>query len=109
MLDAVLSRWKAAVDAHQPEDVAGLFTADAIFQGLHPYTVGPAGVAEYYAAQPAGMTAAYTLRETRALSDGLVLGHLTTLTVYLSVIIRRRTPTAGDRPLPGIAPRLNYQ
>jgi muconolactone delta-isomerase len=98
MLDAVLTRWKAAVDAHQPDQVAALFTADAIFQGLHPYTVGPAGVAAYYAAQPMGMTAEYTLRETRALSDGLVLGYLTvdfgftdraTLTVYLSVIIRQ--------------------
>lgn len=98
MLDAVLARWKAAVDAHQSEHVAALFTTDAIFQGLHPYTVGPAGVAEYYAAQPTDMTAAYTLRETRVLSDGLVLGYLTvdfgfsdrpTLTVYLSVIIRR--------------------
>ena len=97
-LDAVLTRWKAAVDAHQPEQVAALFTKDAIFQGLHPYSVGPAGVAEYYAAQPMGMTAAYTLRETRALSDGLVLGYLTvdfgftdraTITVYLSVIIRQ--------------------
>jgi hypothetical protein len=46
------------------------------------------------------MTAAYTLRETRALGDGLVLGYLTvdfgfrdraTLTVYLSVIIRHDT------------------
>jgi ketosteroid isomerase-like protein len=98
MLDAVLTRWKAAVDAHQPEHVAALFTTDAIFQGLHPYTVGPAGVAEYYAAQPMGLTAVYTLRETRALSDRLVLGYLTvdfgfsdraTLTVYLSVIIRQ--------------------
>ena len=100
MLDTVLNRWKTAVDAHQPEHVAALFTKDAIFQGLHPYAVGPAGVAEYYAAQPAGMTARYTLRETRALSDALVLGYLTvdfdfidpevaTLTVYLSVIIRQ--------------------
>ena len=98
LLDAVLARWKAAVDAHQPDQVGALFTADAIFQGLHPSTVGPAGVAEYYAAQPIGMTAAYTLRETRTLSDGLVFGYLTvdfsftdraTLTVYLSVIIRQ--------------------
>jgi muconolactone delta-isomerase len=97
-LDAVLTRWKVAVDAHQPEQVAELFAADAIFQGLHPYTVGRSGVAEYYATQPMGMTAAYTLRETRTLSDGLVLGYLTvdfgfsdraTLTVYLSVIIRQ--------------------
>lgn len=99
-LDAVLTQWKAAVDAHQPEHVAELFTPDAIFQGLHPYTVGPAGVAEYYAAQPVGMTATYTLRETRALRDGLVLGYLTVdfgftdraaLSVYLSVIIRQDT------------------
>jgi uncharacterized protein (TIGR02246 family) len=97
LLDAVLARWKAAVDAHQPEQVAALFTPDAIFQGLHPYTVGQAGVAEYYAEQPMGMTAAYTVRETRALGDDLVLGYVTvdfgfsdgaTLTVYLSVIIR---------------------
>jgi muconolactone delta-isomerase len=100
ILDAVLTRWKAAVDAHQPEQVAALFTADAIFQGLHPYTVGPSGVAKYYATQPIGMTAAYKLRETRAVSDALVLGYLTvdfaftdrpTLTVYLSVIIRQDT------------------
>jgi muconolactone delta-isomerase len=98
ILDAVLTRWKAAVDAHQPEQVAALFTTDAIFQGLHPYTVGPAGVAEYYATQPMGMTATYKLRETRTLGDGMVLGYLTvdfgfidraTLTVYLSVIIRQ--------------------
>jgi muconolactone delta-isomerase len=97
-LDAILTRWKEAVDAHQPEKVAALFTTDAIFQGLHPYTVGQAGIAKYYAAQPRGMTALYTLRETRGLSDGLVLGYLNvefgfsdraTLTVYLSVIIRQ--------------------
>ncbi len=98
LLDAVLTRWQAAVDAHQPEQVAALFITDAIFQGLHPYTVGPAGVAEYYAAQPTGMTAAYKLLQTRALGDGRVLGYFTvdfafsdhpTLTVYLSVIIRQ--------------------
>jgi muconolactone delta-isomerase len=97
LLDAVLTRWKTAVDAHQPDEVAALFTAEAIFQGLHPYIVGPAGVAEYYAGQPAGLTARYTLREIRALGDGLILGYLTvdfgfsdraTRTVYLSVIIR---------------------
>jgi DNA-binding CsgD family transcriptional regulator len=102
VLDGVLSRWKAAVDGRQPDQVAGLFTSDAIFQGLHPYTVGPAGAAEYYAAQPAGMTAAYQLRETRVLGDDLVLGYCTVefgftdraaLTVYLSVIIRRDAGT----------------
>src|ERR1700685_2467784 len=29
VLDALLSRWKAAVDAHQPDQVAALFASDA--------------------------------------------------------------------------------
>ena len=35
-----LDRWKAAIDAHEPERVADVFTEDAIFQGLSPYSVG---------------------------------------------------------------------
>jgi len=100
IIKTVLDRWKSAVDAHDPAGVAAHFTDDAIFQGLHPYGIGPEGVAEYYAAQPMGMTAAYDVREIRRLSDDLILGYLTvdfdfaftdrpTLTVFLSVIIRR--------------------
>ena len=37
-----------AIDAHDPERVAAVFTEDAIFQGLHPYSVGREGVADYY-------------------------------------------------------------
>ncbi|MGV9268302.1 YybH family protein [Kitasatospora sp. NPDC003701] len=76
ILRDVLDRWKAAVDAHEPEEVAALFTEDAIFQGLHPYAVGRQGVADYYGAQPLGMTAAYRILETRQLADDLVLGYL---------------------------------
>jgi ketosteroid isomerase-like protein len=98
ILRDVLDQWKSAVDAHDSARVATYFTDDAIFQGLHPYTVGPAGVAGYYDSQPIGMTARYTVRETRRLAADLVLGYLTvdfaftdrpTLTVYLSVIVRR--------------------
>jgi hypothetical protein len=98
-LTAVLESWKAAVDAHQPEQVGALFTDDAIFQGLHPYSVGPAGVADYYADQPIGMTAAYTILETRQLAPGVILGYLSvdfsftdrpTLTVFFSVLITQR-------------------
>ena len=98
VLRGVLDRWKAAVDEHRPELVASVFTEDAIFQGLHPYSVGRQGVAEYYDSQPIGMTATYTIRETRRLADNLVLGYLSVdfaftdrpvLTVYLSVIVRR--------------------
>ena len=98
ILHDVLDQWKSAVDAHDPQRVATYFTDDAIFQGLHPYTVGPDEVAAYYDSQPIGMTAAYTILETRRLAANLVLGYLTvdfaftdrpTLTVYLSVIVRQ--------------------
>ena len=98
ILGTVLDEWKSAVDAHDFKRVASCFTDDAIFQGLHPYSVGPDGVAEYYESQPIGMTAAYDIRETRRLADDLVLGYLSVdfaftdrpvLTVFLSVIVRR--------------------
>jgi uncharacterized protein (TIGR02246 family) len=97
-LRSVLDTWSAAVDAHMPQQVATVFTDDVIFQGLHPYTVGLQGVADYYAAQPLGMTSDYTILETRRLHDDLILAYLSvdfsftdrpTLTVYLSVLIRR--------------------
>ncbi|MEU8333497.1 nuclear transport factor 2 family protein [Micromonospora sp. NPDC048839] len=97
ILRTVLDRWKSAVDAHEPDRVASYFTEDAIFQGLRPYTVGRAGVAAYYAAQPLGLTAAYEIRETRRLADDLVLGYLEVefgfadrppLTVHLGVLLR---------------------
>ena len=98
ILRPVLDQWKSAVDAHDPKRVASLFTEDAIFQGLHPYSVGPDGVAEYYDSQPIGMTPTYTIRETRRLADNLVLGYLSVdfaftdrpvRTLCLSVIVRR--------------------
>jgi hypothetical protein len=76
ILDSVLNQWRSAVDAHDYDRVAAYFTDDVIFQGLHPYSVGPKGVAEYYASQPIGMTAAYTIQETRRLAGDLVLGYL---------------------------------
>jgi uncharacterized protein (TIGR02246 family) len=76
ILRRVLDGWKAAVDAHDPERVAACFTEDAIFQGLHPYSVGRPGIADYYAAQPLGMTATYKTLETRRLASDLVLGYL---------------------------------
>ena len=56
VLRGVLDEWKAGVDAHQPQRVAAVFTEDAIFQGLRPYSVGRDGVANYYDSQPLGMT-----------------------------------------------------
>ena len=98
ILRGVLDRWKAAVDAHDPERVASYFTEDAIFQGLHPYSVGRQGIADYYGSQPLGMTATYKTLEARRLAGDLVLGFLSvgfsfadrpTLTVYLGVMVTR--------------------
>ncbi|TQF01378.1 SgcJ/EcaC family oxidoreductase [Kitasatospora acidiphila] len=102
ILRGVLDEWKAAVDAHEPERVASCFTEDAIFQGLHPYSVGRQGIADYYDSQPLGMTADYQVLETRQLADGLVLGYMSvdfsfvdrpTLAVYLSLVVEQ----AADR------------
>jgi hypothetical protein len=97
ILRSVLDGWRAAFDAHNPQQAAAFFTDDAIFQGLHPYTVGPEGVADYYASLPLGMSATYRILETRRPADNLILGYLSvdftfidrpTLTVYLCVLIQ---------------------
>jgi uncharacterized protein (TIGR02246 family) len=97
VLSDVMNRWKAGIDAQQPEEVAAVFTTDAIFQGLHPYCVGCQGVFGYYASQAPGMTVTYSVLETRRLADDLVLGYLSadfsfpdrpTVSVYLGVVAR---------------------
>ncbi|WP_369250184.1 hypothetical protein [Streptomyces sp. R41] len=98
ILRGVLDQWKAAVDQHEPQRVASRFTEDAIFQGLHPYSVGRAGIAAYYDSQPLGMTAEYRILETRRPADDLVLGYLgvdfsftdrPTIHVNLGVLVKR--------------------
>ncbi|MCF3136393.1 YybH family protein [Streptomyces olivochromogenes] len=98
ILRGVLDRWQDAVGRHEPQEVAAQFTEDAIFQGLHPYSVGRPGVAAYYDSQPLGLTAEYRILETRTPADDLVLGYLAvdfsftdrpTLSVNLSVLVRR--------------------
>ncbi|MFI1093848.1 YybH family protein [Streptomyces sp. NPDC020917] len=98
ILRSVLDAWKAAVDAHEPERVSAGFTEDAVFQGLHPYSVGRAGVAAYYASQPLGMTAEYEILETRRLADDVVFGYQKVvfaftdrapLTVNLGLLVKR--------------------
>jgi hypothetical protein len=102
ILRGVLDQWKAAVDGHQPDRVASCFTEDAIFQGLHPYSVGRRGVADYYDSQPLGLSPAYRILESRRLSDDIVLGYVAvdfsftdrpTLSVKLGVLLKR---SGGD-------------
>jgi uncharacterized protein (TIGR02246 family) len=76
VLREVLDQWKGGVDAHEPQKVAAVFAEDAIFQGLRPYIVGRQGVADYYDAQPRGMTVTYRILETRRPAEELVLGYV---------------------------------
>jgi uncharacterized protein (TIGR02246 family) len=98
VLRGVLDGWKAGVDARQPQRVAAVFTEDAIFQGLRPYSVGRDGVANYYDSQPLGMTATYRILETRRPTEDLVLGYVRadftfpdrgTVSLNLGVLIMR--------------------
>ena len=79
--------------AHQ-----AVFTEDAIFQGLHPYSVGRRGVFDYYESQPVGLTVTYRINETRRPAEGVVLGYLrahftrpdgTGIPLNLSVLVTR--------------------
>ncbi|MBX9919094.1 YybH family protein [Mycolicibacterium frederiksbergense] len=94
----VLDVWQAGIDAHEPDRVAQVFTADAVFQGLRPYSVGRAGVRDYYASQPLGLTVRYRILESRSPADGVVLGYTqadftfpdgATVTLNLSVLVTR--------------------
>ena len=96
ILRRALNRWKTAIDAHAPAEAASLFAEDAIFQGLHPYSVGRQGIAEYYDSQPLGMVAEFKILETRRLTDTLILGYMhvdfsfpdrPTVSVYLSLLV----------------------
>jgi hypothetical protein len=80
--------------------VASVFTKDVIFQGLRPYSVGRQGVADYYDAQPRGMTFTYRVLETRRPTEELVLVYVRadfafpdrpTVGLHLSVLV-----THGD-------------
>jgi uncharacterized protein (TIGR02246 family) len=97
VLREVMDRWKAGIDAHEPHEVAALFTQDAIFQGLRPYGVGRQGVTDYYEAQPRGMTVSYRILETRQAAADVVLGYLSadfsfpdrpTLSVHIGVVVQ---------------------
>jgi hypothetical protein len=92
-----LDRWKAAIDAQRPERVAEVFTEEAIFQGLRPYTVGRQGVIDYYASQSPGMTVDYQILQTRPLAVDQVLGYVhadfafpdrPTVSVFIGVVIK---------------------
>lgn len=100
VLRPVLDQWKRGIDAHDPALVASVFTDQAIFQGLRPYSVGPQGVYDYYDAQPPGMAVDYRILESRRLTSDVALGYLAAEFTYrdrdavdlrIGVVITRTT------------------
>ncbi|MEV0672433.1 SgcJ/EcaC family oxidoreductase [Mycobacterium sp. NPDC050441] len=98
VLRDVLDEWQAGIAAHDSQRVADVFTEDGIFQGLHPYSVGPLGVFDYYDSQPVGLTVDYRIDEIRRPAEDVVLGYLradftrpdgTVIPLNLSVLITR--------------------
>lgn len=97
-VQAVLSGWKAAIDNHEPENVATFFTTDALFQGFRPtHSVGHQGVIDYYASQPFGLTADYRILDSRQLADDVIVSYQAvdfgftdrpTLPVHLTTVLR---------------------
>lgn len=69
-MHAALADWRSAFDSHDADAMAGLFTADALFQGFGPVpTVGRDAVRAYYAAVPADRTTDGTVLHTYAIGE----------------------------------------
>jgi uncharacterized protein (TIGR02246 family) len=94
----VMDLWRRGIDAGEPSAVADVFTEDAIFQGLRPYSIGRQGVIDYYASQAPGMTVEYQVLETRRLAPDQVLGYVhadfafpdgRVVTAFLGVVVKQ--------------------
>jgi uncharacterized protein (TIGR02246 family) len=74
LVTGTLREWADGIRAHEPQDVASVFTEDAIFQGFDPtHVVGRAGIAAYYAKQPVGLRAAFHISERRRIAADAVI------------------------------------
>ena len=74
-LTELLDAWADAVGRHEPERVAELFTADALFQGFDPAPGhGPGFVASYYQKQPLGLRAEHDILDVSPAGRGHLIG-----------------------------------
>lgn len=97
-LRSVLDQWVTGIAEHRPDDVADLFTENALFQGFDPTPgFGRDHVSRYYAKQPIGLRAAYELISAREIAPDALAGYARVLftrpdgdvRVYLTVIAQR--------------------
>ncbi len=115
VLRDVLDQWKAGIDAHDPQRVAEVFTEDAIFQGLRPYSVGRDGVADVLRRPAARHDGHLPMLETRRPTEDLVLGYVradfafpdrATVSVNLGRARHARRRRLAHPALPGVASSL---
>ncbi|GAA1759750.1 SgcJ/EcaC family oxidoreductase [Agromyces humatus] len=95
----VLRVWADGIRAHEPNEVASVFTEDAVFQGFDPtHTVGRAGIAAYYDKQPVGLRAAFHIAEQRQIAADALLVYArvdfsppdaAVIPVHLTAVLRR--------------------
>jgi uncharacterized protein (TIGR02246 family) len=80
---AVLDKWAAAVTERRLDDVASMFTRQALFQGFDPMPgFGRAYVHSYYDKQPIGLTPTYRMLSAREIAPDVAL-------VYARVLFAR--------------------
>ena len=101
LVTGVLRTWADGIRAHEPDDVASVFTEDAVFQGFDPtHTVGRTGIAAYYAKQPVGLRAAFHLIEHRQVADDALIAYArvdfsppdaAVIPVHLTAVLQRST------------------
>ncbi|MEV3989073.1 SgcJ/EcaC family oxidoreductase [Streptomyces sp. NPDC049837] len=90
VLAALLTRWQHHFDAARPDDLARLFTEDALFQGFAPAPLlGRDAVRTYYEHVPPGTRASATVLHAYATGDDLIGGIADVLFT---------PPTGPDRP-----------
>lgn len=77
VVTTVMNQWRDGIASERPADVSGVFTDDALFQGLRPDPLhGPAGVFEYYSGQPVGLQARYQILDARWSADKVITAYL---------------------------------
>jgi ketosteroid isomerase-like protein len=75
--EAALDLWQEGIAAGDLEKIAGAFTPDALFKGLHPeHAIGREGVKRYYGSQEPGLTVEYRTLHLAELDPHAVVAFL---------------------------------
>jgi uncharacterized protein (TIGR02246 family) len=77
-VEHILAAWTAGFDAGDPQAIASLYTADAMFiGGIGGVHLGPVAIAGYFEKNASPATIVFRDVETRAVADGVVIVAMT--------------------------------